>query len=1192
MNTTQTLISRRFKVDLQDTDSFIGQGGMGSVYCGHDTQSGKSVAVKILKPELLDRDPELIKRFRQEGEALRQLNHPNIVKMLGSEEQDGVHYLIMEYVEGGSLYDVLEKTPKLSVQRAMYIALDLADALTRAHRLNILHRDIKPGNVLIASDGTPRLTDFGMARVSGEPHITEDGAIVGTMAYLAPEAFQGEEPDERTDIWAFGVMLYEMLAGERPFPQNNPAPLIQAIVGKPVPDLEEARPDLPTALVDLIYRMLEKNRQARIPSVRLIGAELEAILRGEATTLQPVVSVDDSTGRFDVTTSEFDAIHTQTKQIPNNLPKQPTPFVGREDELEQLQQHLVDGASLITLTGGGGIGKSRIAQAIAEKQMQQFVDGVYIVPFAGVDAVKDVVPTIAEHIDFTFGGADAEGDLVNYLREKRMLLVFDNFETVMDAANVVSNIISSAPQVVVIVTSRERLRLRGEQVFEVDVMRLPKKNERSPEQLEQYPVVQLFLQSAKRIQPSFVLDEQSANDVADIIHLLGGLPLGIELAAGWLEMLPLEEITQEIEKSLDFLETDLRDVPERHRSLRAVADHSWNLLNEDEQEVFLKLSVFRGGFEREAAQTVAGASLRNLTNLVNKSLLVRDPEGRYRVHKLLRQYAEARFKDRMELKMATYKAHGQYYVALATRLSDAMNSSKEKAAIEAMDEEIENIRLVWRMGIKYKRFEVLDFLQDAMLYFYLGRSWLQEGYDAFKDFADAMQQDGVEDSTYWRARIRQIWMTGRMGDYEETAQWATQALKFFENDIYSTERAHALNQMSYVCMMRGEYDDAIGYAQQSVEHIQPEDDIVAYYMGMGNLGYAYYLKGNLRKAYEIYNALDKTATSIGYSTSGIAYGKNNLGEIVRDMGEINRAQALFQEAYDIFASMKRPRGMAFSMLNLAGIHFMQGDFKKSKDLYEQSYALNREIGDRWGIAHALSNLGNVAMALGNHELSAQNYQAALTIRRELGEKRGIADSLSDLAYCAGSQGAFEQSQSLLNEALEIRREIGDLIGEGQILAERGLIFLMASDYEKARSDLEHGLDIGKQVGSPLIIAQGNVGLGILATKDDDDELAMGYFKRVLRENDADEAPLPMILWALMGVATVKTKRGDLLSALKMVTLILRYPHHYISIIEEHSKKLLAELSKQLDKRVIDDTTSATKSAILKNFVAEVLAEDN
>ena len=207
--------------------------------------------------------------------------------MLAAEEVANCHYIVMEYVEGGSLYELLEREEQLTIQRTLYIALDLADALTRAHRLDILHRDIKPANVLIAKDGTPRLTDFGMARI-GNTRVTQEDTIVGTLAYLSPEAFHGENLDQRSDIWAFGTMIFEMLTGRQPFAESDPGPLINAIMTKPVPDLEKLRPDAPLALVDLVYRMLHKDVHSRIPSVRLIGAELEQIIHRTTSSMQAV----------------------------------------------------------------------------------------------------------------------------------------------------------------------------------------------------------------------------------------------------------------------------------------------------------------------------------------------------------------------------------------------------------------------------------------------------------------------------------------------------------------------------------------------------------------------------------------------------------------------------------------------------------------------------------------------------------------------------------------------------------------------------------------------------------------------------------------------------------------------------------------------------------------------------------------
>lgn len=269
----QRVINSRFKIE-----HLIGQGGIGQVFYGQDLQTNEPVAIKALKPHIIEQDPKLLERFRREGAALKELNHPNIVKMLNALEEDGRHYLVMEYVDGGSLYEVLKQEGKLPIERVLYIALDLCDALTRAHRLKIIHRDIKPANILLAPDGTPRLTDFGAARIEKLSNLTKQGSVIGTVSYLSPEACQGESIDARTDIWSFGILLYEMMSGARPFDRPELLATVLAIVKDPLPDLIEQWPDAPAKLVDLIYRMLEKDPEQRIGSMRQVGVELESII--------------------------------------------------------------------------------------------------------------------------------------------------------------------------------------------------------------------------------------------------------------------------------------------------------------------------------------------------------------------------------------------------------------------------------------------------------------------------------------------------------------------------------------------------------------------------------------------------------------------------------------------------------------------------------------------------------------------------------------------------------------------------------------------------------------------------------------------------------------------------------------------------------------------------------------------------
>src|SRR5258708_1743158 len=272
-NSVPSLLQQRYEIL-----HLLGSGGMGTVFQARDVMTGGDVAVKMLHPDMTAQDPNMVQRFAREGEALRALNHPNIVKLLVTAEQDGQHYLVMEYMSGGSLADLLKIQPQLPIARVLAISLELADALARAHHLKIIHRDVKPANVLLAEDGTPRLTDFGIARV-GDHVITQSGVVMGTYAYLPPEAFSGEVLDARADLWAFGILLFEMLAGHRPFEGATTTALIGAILTQRTPDLEALRPDAPVALIDLIYRLLAKNRAERIPSARLVGAEIEGVIR-------------------------------------------------------------------------------------------------------------------------------------------------------------------------------------------------------------------------------------------------------------------------------------------------------------------------------------------------------------------------------------------------------------------------------------------------------------------------------------------------------------------------------------------------------------------------------------------------------------------------------------------------------------------------------------------------------------------------------------------------------------------------------------------------------------------------------------------------------------------------------------------------------------------------------------------------
>jgi predicted ATPase len=1184
-------INQRFEIRARDgKDPIIGQGGMGTVYHGIDLTTNTPVAIKLLKADMTRRDPEMLARFLREGEALRQLNHPNIVKMLDAVEVKGEHYLVMEYVPNGSLRDVLDKTPRLSVQRALYIALDVADALTRAHRLNILHRDIKPDNVLIAEDGTPRLTDFGMARIGGTPHLTQDGAIVGTLAYMAPEIFHAEEVDERADIWAFGVMLYEMLAGNRPFGQDQPGALINAILTQPISNLETLRPDVPIALVDLVYRMLAKDRHARINSARLVGAELEAILRGDGAAILParVAAAEDK--RFESETPKPSApVPTSQRIAPNNLPTQPTAFIGRERELSDLDRIIKEPANrLITLVGAGGIGKTRLAIAFAESQLKQFRDGVYYVALAGVENPMHIGGAVADAVGY-IGNRDDTNGLLESFRDKHMLIVLDNFEHVTAAANMLADALNVAPQLKLLVTSRERLRLRGETVYDVDTLAVPKPNENALADVEAYASTRLFVQSAHRVMPAFELDEANAPEVANVLRQVQGLPLAIELAAAWLEGLPLSEIAREIEKSIDFLETDLRDVPERHRSLRAVFEYSWNLMTDDERKAFTKLAIFRGGFERDAADKVAGASLRLLTNLVNKSLLQRDPSGRYYVHKLLRQYAEDHLDPQDNYQ--AHLAHAEYYGAFLDALAPVINTSRDSSAMDAIETELENLRLAWQFAIMGQEYEALDSALDPVFYFYLGRGMLREGIEIFKSYTDAMMMCGRgAEERYYRALARQLALCSRLGQYETVLREGKKPYDYFKKRGNTVELAVTLNALTYSAMMRGEYRLAKQYGNEALEAVGDMAHVATWFTAMGNFGYLLYLEGNLQEARYTYEAILHTieSGSVDYSAIGTAYMRNNLGEVMRDAGELEEALRLFQAAYDVFKRDRHPRGVAFAANNIAGIYFIQYRIKEAMVLYEEGYRINKEIGDRHGLGHSLSALGNAAMMLGKYEEARNYYSQSLELRRDLRDLRGIADSLTDLAQVSLNLRDAEQALRYIDEAIALRRQLNDVGELAAALANKAIGALeLGYQDQDIIALVEESEVLAKQTQNVIALMQSRLAFGFLKARKGDMHGAGELFREALRLS-LDTNFLGLALLGFVGMGIVAEALGQDELALKMALVMERHPNNYMSIVNQSNADLVARLKQRLPADTIERTTTQSMSLSWQAVVRELL----
>lgn len=975
------VIANRFTVE-----KLIGQGGMGEVYLGRDVTTGEPVAIKRLKPELLNADPDLVTRFVQEGEALRQLNHPNIVRMLAAANHNHTHYLILEYVAGGSLHDHLEKHGPLSISLVLAIALDLADALTRAHRLNIIHRDLKPANVLLADDGTPRLTDFGTARLLHNDGLTQSGVLVGTMAYLSPEACSGEKLDARTDIWAFGALLFEMLTGRAPFQGNNIAATLKAILTEPTPDLHHLRPDVSDALADLIYRMLAKDRQQRLPSIRLAGAELEAMLADKAAKWQSgKVPVNDDGTVVDnrpFAASPHPPIAVSPTQ-PHNLPTSTTPFVGREVELANLAQLLADPqVRLVTITGPGGMGKTSLALAAAAKQLEStsgyttFPHGLYFVPLAPLSDVDAIVAAIAEAIGFTFyEGAPPQQQLLDTLREKQLLLILDNFEHLLEGATLVDTLLQTAPGVKLLATSRERLNRQSEHLLRLAGMDFP--DWETPEDAAAYSAVQLFLQSARRVQPDYTLTGLDLAPIARICRLVQGLPLGIVLAAAWLELLSAEEIAQEISQSLDFLETDMADVPERQRSIRAVFDYSWRLLTPEEQTIFPRLSVFRGGFSREAAQAITGASLRTLLALVNKSLLHRTPEGRFEIHELLRQYAA----DHLTDAATTRTQHSQFYLTFLHQRESALERAGQLRALQEIDLERENVRVAWEWAVEQGALAPLGQALPALMTYLHDRGRYPEGMTMSRYLTQklATLPTSLErDPLLIRALIGQASFTHTLGQATESETLQKQALALLEGlpsheiDLRSL-RAFVLGSLAAAPWVITERQVSLAYAEESL----------ALYRAVGDLSGEARTLGLLAFVKTVHNEAavgqqDGLQALALYRQLGDQYGlMDTLHKLSIATPDAATRRPYLEECLTIAERLGDTGGAARALFNLSLDASAMGHFAAALGLVERSLTLAHDLGSRQDMARGHMGRGFVHLHLGQYELARQDATQAI-----------------------------------------------------------------------------------------------------------------------------------------------------------------------------------------------------------------------
>jgi predicted ATPase/transcriptional regulator with XRE-family HTH domain len=665
------------------------------------------------------------------------------------------------------------------------------------------------------------------------------------------------------------------------------------------------------------------------------------------------------------------------------LPIPPTTFIGRAQEVADVCHRLSEPTChLLTLVGAGGTGKTRLALQVAANLTDRFADGVHFVALAQLMAADNVAAAVADAIGCPLAPAQSvEESLLHWLRDRNTLLVLDNFEHLLGAAPLLGSILREAPAVRLLVTSRERLRLQGEWVVDLEGLATPRDNSRDA--IDRCEAVVLFLERARHVRSDFAITPANRAAVAEIVRLLEGMPLGIELAAAWVHMLTPDEITAEVQRGLDFLQLRARDANPRHRSMRAVIAHSWELLTPDEQRVMARFSIFRGGCTREAAERVVGTNLPILVSLLDKSLLRRTQAGRYEIHELVRQFAADQLAADPEDAAATQHRHATYYATWLRSRKPLLQGPQQQEAVAEITAEIDNLRAAWQLAIDRRDIDLFWLMTEGtvLTWFYELRSWYREAETITRRAVQVLGRSPLasrrEEILFANLIGNQGWHTFRCGHPAEGIGLLEQSIDMLRPGDHPEFLFISLEQLAYLMLFMGDFERAIALVEEQGPVVQRITDpwLLAHARFQRA---AVYVDRDPDLAYERFHEGLPYMRSVG-DRYVVILTLGHLGEIALALGRLDEAEQSFTEVRELSSGIGNRIGEAGALAGLALVASARGAQRDAVSDGLQGVAYAREIGDTWTLAKALLALGVAEAGTGDLASAHRNLKEAVLI---------------------------------------------------------------------------------------------------------------------------------------------------------------------------------------------------------------------